>query len=432
MRLRSRFRPAAAAMARANSSSVSDSPPGYRARQTSYSWYDVPVQSRSSGLPFLVPQACRLTQLIAQLRPAFVLCAPANETRPCRKQALVHHLDASCAIFPLVATVCLIRCEQPGIDQGLEDGTGVRAPVPGEDRQQLVRVTHVAGALRRDKVAKQLAHERQLVAPDAVEGRLGVLRQGARDAANGVVRRPGEHSLLTVTAVPQGCRGKGQQRQRPPLPLDGAQHVGHQALVFEPVSGLHSRLHEGAPERVAGRRPERHQFAEDRPQPLVLLAAEEEVVAHREQDMDIGVQGESREQHREPGLHPGSVEGEQFLELIDDDERLGVRLPPTAEEIDRDVGVVESDHLADSRGVARYFGGKRLPERDERGRPRRADQMSPSVGAGGDEPGAEETALPRPGRTDDRQQVSLGQPLPDPFDLRLPAEEVLGVRLREG
>ncbi len=295
----------------------------------------------------------------------------------------------------------------------------------GKDREQLVHVAHGAGPLRRHEVAEQLAHEGQPVRADAVERRLGVLRERPGDAADGVVRRAREEALLAVAAVPERGRREGEERQRPALPLDGVEHVRHERLVLEAVAALQGGLDERAPERVAGGRPERDEVLEDRPQRLVLLAAEEEVVPHRQEDVDVGLQREPGEEGGEAGLHLGRVESEELLELVDDDERLGVVAPPPAEEVHRDVGVVEADHLPHGGGVARDLGASACPSATNGASPGVQTRCAHPSGFAGIEPGPQEAALARAGGSDDGEEVPLRQPLPDPLDLGLAAEEVL-------
>jgi len=237
---------------------------------------------------------------------------------------------------------------------------------------------------------------------------------------------------VRVAALPQARSREGEQRQRPTFALDRLQHLPDQTLVLERVAALERGLDQGAAQGIAGGRSERNEPFEDRPQRPVLLAAQQEVVPDREQDVDVRLEDETREQGREARLHIGWIQGEQLLELVDDDQRFGMVTSPAAEQVDRDVGVLEPQHLAHGVGVARDLRDERLPEGDERGVARRADEVRPPFGLGRDQSCTQETALACSGGTDNRQEVPPRQLLPHLLDFGLSPEEVLRFRLGEG
>ena len=65
---------------------------------------------------------------------------------------------------------------------------------------------------------------------------------------------------------------------------------------------------------------ERREVVEDGPQAVLLAATEEEVVAQRQQDVDVGLLREASEERREACLHLRSVQRIELLELVHDDE----------------------------------------------------------------------------------------------------------------
>ena len=64
------------------------------------------------------------------------------------------------------------------------------------------------------------------------------------------------------------------------------------------------------------------------------MTQEEEIVSHRDEHMNVRLHREAPEKLRESALHLRGIEGEELLELINDEKRLSVPLPPSAEERD--------------------------------------------------------------------------------------------------
>ena len=100
--------------------------------------------------------------------------------------------------------------------------------------------------------------------------------------------------------------------------------------------------------RLRGGRGERREVAEDRPQPVLLAAAEQEVVAQRQQDVDLGLLREAAEERREACLHLRRVQGEELLELVHDDEGLVALLPPAPDSGERTIGLPAQAQLLDT------------------------------------------------------------------------------------
>ena len=233
-----------------------------------------------------------------------------------------------------------------------------------------------------------------------------------------------------VPLAPEARHGESEERQRSPLALDRGQHLVGQALLE--AEALRPRgLDERAPERVAGRGAERHQAVEDRPEPLVVVAAHQEVVAHREKDAHVGLGRETAEEGREAGLALGRVEGEELLELVHDHDGRDVSAPPAGEEGEGALGVVESHQEPESLGVAREVGREGLAQLLEGRRARGAHDHGPAGRLRGGDAGPDEGRLARAGRPDDTQQPLVPQPLPDPPHLGLATEETARVRLGE-
>ena len=163
-----------------------------------------------------------------------------------------------------------------------------------------------------------------------------------------------------VPLAPEARHGEGQERQRSPLALDRGQHLVGQALL-EAVALRARGLDERAPERVAGGGGQRHQAVEDRPEALVVVAAHQEVVAHREDDAHVGLGREAAEEGREARLALRRVEREQLLELVHDHDGRDVPAPPAGEEGEgrtpgRRIGPAAGAPRGRPRGAARGTG----------------------------------------------------------------------------
>ena len=105
------------------------------------------------------------------------------------------------------------------------------------------------------------------------------------------------------------------------------------------------------------------------PQALLLAAAEEEVVAQRQQDVDLGLLREPPEERGEACLHLRSVQGEELLELVHDDEGFVALLPPTPNRGERTVGLAGLAQLLDS---LEQLADRRRHRRRDRGSSARA------------------------------------------------------------
>ena len=142
------------------------------------------------------------------------------------------------------------------------------------------------GSLGGHQVAEELPDERQPILADRLQGRLGVLGEGAGDAADPLVGLAGEQPALAVALLPQPAAAKASSgsapRSRPPR-----HHLVDQLVVSKPKP-RRRRLDQGAPQVVGDRRAEQRQVAEDRSERRVGVALEEEVVAQREHDVDAG------------------------------------------------------------------------------------------------------------------------------------------------
>ena len=136
-----------------------------------------------------------------------------------------------------------------------------------------------------------------------LQGRLGVLGQRAADPAD-VRRRPrGSASLRSRSRFSHSrATAKASSGSAPRSPSTSAEHLLHQRVVLEAVAAGERRLVERAPQGGAGRRVERRQLVEDRPQRLVRVARHRKSSRMREQHVHVGPQREPPEQLREARL----------------------------------------------------------------------------------------------------------------------------------
>jgi hypothetical protein len=181
-----------------------------------------------------------------------------------------------------------------------------------------------------NEVPKDLAHEPLSLGPDAVHRGLGLVRESALDAGHLVARLAGEELSLAVPPLPQPRHEERHERQGPSLSLRRSQNLLHDRVVLEPIAFSRRRLHHRSAKRVPWRRAERGQPIEDRCQRLMVVAAHEEVVPQRQQHVDVRFRGEASQERREALLRVRLVQREQLLELIDDEQRGLVCLPPPA------------------------------------------------------------------------------------------------------
>ena len=164
----------------------------------------------------------------------------------------------------------------------------------------------------------------------------------------------------------------------------------------------------------------------------MVVAAHQEVVAHREENVHVGLGRETAEEGREARLALRRVEGEELLELVHDHDGRDVPAPPAGEEREGALRVVESHQEPERLGVAREVGREALAELLEGRRARSAHDHGPAGRLRGGDTGPDEGRLARARRPDHTQQPLVAQPLPDPPHVGLATEEAARVRLGEG
>lgn len=171
----------------------------------------------------------------------------------------------------------------------------------------------------------------------------------------------------------------------------------------------------------------------------MLGAAEEEVVAKREDHVDVGFFGEPAGERRDRGLDLGAALREELLRLVDDDESFGMACAPASESLEqagrfsapRQLGQT-AQQPGDGLGVSRGLRRQRLRERQGRiGSGRRVDRR-PSRRLVGEDAGAQERRLANAGGPDHGEKLLAVDLLPQRADFVLAAEEVRGVGFREG
>ena len=340
----------------------------------------------------------------------------------------MHHLHPVVARLPL-RPFHLVRRQQPLLHELAQHLLGV-LPLR-EDRQQLLPLHHRSRPLRRHEVAEDLAHNPLTLRADAVHRGLGVLGEGAGDTPDLLVGRASEQLPLPVPLLPQPGDGEGEERQRSSHPLHRVHHLLDQGFIFEAVALPLRRLHQRPPQRVAPHRQERRQLREDPHQRLVLPAPHQEVVPQRQEHVHVPVLRQPPEEGREPGLRLLRVEREELLELVHHQERLGMRLPPAQEHLERRLRVLEPHELSQRLGVAGQLRCQRLAQHQERRRPRSRDRRRPPRGARRHDARSHERRLARPRGTDHGEEPTFPEPPPEGLDLTLAAVETPGVFFRE-
>ena len=299
-------------------------------------------------LAALVPELRRLSELIAQLRAVGILGAPPHQPGPRGQQRFVDDLDLLKAL-PFVASP-LIGRQQAGADQGVEHRLGrspASAPASRANTDNRSSRPRTARVLRCDRCG-QFPHDRNPLGADLLQRRFRVLRQGARHAADSAVGRPRQEALVPVAQVPQSRRGESQQRQRAPFVGDLLDHLLDQRLVLEVVAARERRLHQGPTQSAIAERPEDREVPRHRGEGLVRLAVNQEVVPQRHDHMRVGLEYHPPEQLREARSNSGLILREQFLELIDDYERVLVPAAPACDGFHGGVRVPNRSSVCDA------------------------------------------------------------------------------------
>ena len=212
-----------------------------------------------------------------------------------------------------------IEREQPAAGERLDDGA-VR------DGEELAAQHPATPAIRFDEPQEELP---RLLPPGRVERRvhlLGAAGDRARDAAQRAV--PGERQRGAVAPVEQLGERELQQRQRGGLAL-GVGHQLRQQARLDLDADATGRLGDGARELL---RPQRHDqldaVAQHVGEPGVPQRPVEEVGPQRHDDADPAARiGRRGPEHGEEARAPLVVAepGEELVELVHDEQELGVR-----------------------------------------------------------------------------------------------------------
>ena len=377
----------------------------------------------------------------------------------------------------------LVDREQPGLDQPVQHPAGLR----GQPVQDGGASQPPPGAVRSDQAQHQVPGGPGLGRAQTREHRLGVIRQGAAHAADGPVGCRPQQPPLPVPPIPDHPRGELKQRQTGGLSPDLGQHLAHQLGVVVAVPGRLHRAGEDLLQRRLDRAPQDRHVAQGLPGLRADGQPAQEVVAQGEDHPHGGLgivrRGADR-LHEGPALVLVLHQGVDLLQLIDqqqDPAALGVGdllqrqvQPPggPAQDGRELLGIVitrggHGRRVCSPGPLARAQAGGGLQPRElDRGRGVGADRGRPPAAEGalgalpGQEPGGQgpegigaraerehgprallaeprddarlhEGALASP-RGSHHGQHRLGpQAFQEAGDLRVPAEEVAGVPLRE-
>ena len=303
----------------------------------------------------------------------------------------------------------------------------LRFTTVGEGGEELVPSLERPRPFGRHEVAQDLPHDRNARGADRLERRLGVLGKSAGHSADVLVATAREQAPLTIAVLPQARQCEGEQRQRPSLLRHVAQHVVHEPLIFEPVTGDKCRLHQCASQRGAGWRRERRQVGENGAQVLEGLALQEEIVSDGEEDVHVGVEHESSQELREAVLHLDPVQREQLLGLIDDKERVIMLLAPSSRQEDGRGDILETGQEVHRLAIAGQLRSQRLGQSGEGPVPRCAHEGRPASRKGRHQSGPQEGALASAGGPDHGSQARVSQLTKQRLHFELAAEEEAGV-----
>ena len=135
------------------------------------------------------------------------------------------------------------------------------------------------------------------------------------------------------------------------------------------------------------------------------LAAEQEVVAQREDDVEVGLEHEAAEQLGEGLLDRRGIEREELLELVHDHERVLVALAEALQQRDGRVRFFEAQQRLERLGIAGESRGERVREGLEGPVARGRDERLPALRQAVQQARAQERALAR-ARGSDREPAS--------------------------
>ena len=163
------------------------------------------------------------------------------------------------------------------------------------------------------------------------------------------------------------------------------------------------------------------------------MAPQQEIVAHTEQHVDVGLENEAMEQVRKSSLNLGPVLREQLLELIHDQDRTPGAAAPSGHDFRRHFWIVEAQEKVHSPYIAGHLWGESTAQGKLWIVARLANEAGPGGTGIGHQARLKERGLSSSGRADQREHPRWALELaPHLLDLGLAAEEVLGVCLGEG
>jgi Transposase IS116/IS110/IS902 family len=223
----------------------------------------------------------------------------------------------------------------------------------GDRRQQLFAVERRASPLRGREVPERLARDTLAGRPDAAQGLLGMPREGSGHTSDVLVGPTGQQLLLAIATVPDPRHCEGQQRQRAPRAFHGTQHLVHERVVLEAEAAGRSRLHDSPAHPVPVERPQRRKLREDESQGRMLLAPHPEVVAQGKDHVHAAGVRESSDERCEMGLRLAVVQGEEFFELVEDEEYFLVLLTPVDDHVEGGFRLLEAGQLRQRLAISR-------------------------------------------------------------------------------
>ena len=260
-----------------------------------------------------------------------------------------------------------------------------------------------------------------------------MLGERPRDAADPPVRLARQELLFRFAPLPEPRDGEGQERQRTAPALDGADHLVHERVVLEPVAAPRGRLDERPPQPVARHRAERRQRVEDGREGLERVAAHQEVVAQRQEDVDVGLAREPPEESGESRLRLRRVEREELLELVDDEKGVLVGPPPAREELEGRFAVLERPRACGApRGRSRAAAPSAARGRAGAHSPASPRSPAQPSGRAGITPALTNDVLPAPEGPITARSFRSCSFLQRAADLLLAAEEAPRILLGEG
>ena len=135
----------------------------------------------------------------------------------------------------------------------------------------------------------------------------------------------------------------------------------------------------------------------------MIVAVEKKVIAHRQKHVNVTFEGDTAQKLNDARLFFRVILGEEFLELIDDEQRLFVPVSPSGDHRDCPIAIADVDKLSGRFDVAGKDRHQPARQRRKRLFTRLTHDHTPALWRCRNYTCTDERALPHPGWSNYRQ-----------------------------